>query len=246
MEKKVDRAPEGTLVYHNSGGKCRYYVQTWQKGKRKRVYLKDGENELRNQLLKKKLRMAMLRDYKNELEAMESFLQKRKDYPLDKILKSEAMGDLLVQISDEWQKADYAKNPYHPEELTLEGANGVWVASKSERDITYGLKDAELANRYEQKTVLGDREVYPDFTIFDPARGRVVLWEHFGLMDNDDYSKKTYSKIELYKQHGFFPGDNLIMTFEDKKHPLTEEKIRLTIEEYFGKWLEIRKKARDG
>lgn len=84
------------------------------------------------------------------------------------------------EICDEWQKADYAKNPYHPEALTIEGANGALVASKSERDITFGLKDAELANRYEQKTRLGDRDVYPDFTIFDPTNGRVVLWEHFG------------------------------------------------------------------
>lgn len=162
LEREIACGPDGTLVYHNSGGKCRYYVQSCSKGRRTRTYLKEEDYDLKSQLLKKKLRMILLRDYKNELRAIEPYLRERKDAQLTAVFGSAAMYDLLMEICDEWQKADYAKNPYHPEALTIEGANGVLVASKSERDITFGLKDAELANRYEQKMRLGDRDVYPE------------------------------------------------------------------------------------
>lgn len=244
LEREIACGPDGTLVYHNSGGKCRYYVQTCSKGRRTRTYLKEEDYDLKSQLLKKKLRMILLRDYKNELRAIEPYLRERKDAQLAAVFGCAAMYDLLMEICDEWQKADYAKNPYHPEALTIEGANGVLVASKSERDITFGLKDAELANRYEQKTRLGDRDVYPDFTIFDPTNGRVVLWEHFGKMDDENYARNTYAKIDRYKKYGYFPDDNLIMTFEDKRHPLTAEKIQAAIQSHFGKWLELKQMAK--
>lgn len=244
LEREITQGPEGTLVYHNSGGKCRYYMQTCKNGVKKRTYLKDEDFRTKSQLLKKKIRMLLLRDCKNELEAVEAYLKIRKDYPLTTVYDCAPMYNLLMQTCEEWQKADYAKNPYHPEELTIEGADGVMVASKSERDITYGLKDAALANHYEQKRTLGNRDVYPDFTIFNPINGRLMIWEHFGKMDDDDYARHTYEKIELYKKHGYFPGDNLIMTFEDKSHPLTQEEIQKTIQKYFGEWLAVR--AREG
>ena len=44
--------------------------------------------------------------------------------------------------------------------------------------------------------------------------GKTILWEHFGLMDKTDYRNAAIKKILLYAQHGFFPFNNLICTYE--------------------------------
>ena len=59
-----------------------------------------------------------------------------------------------------------------------------------------------------------------DFTISRPSDGKLFLWEHFGLMDDDEYRQNTIKKISLYARYGFFPFENLICTYErDLQNP---------------------------
>jgi hypothetical protein len=46
--------------------------------------------------------------------------------------------------------------------------------------------------------------VHPDFTIHRPD-GSVVLWEHFGLMDDIEYARKWSLKLAWYTANGFPP-----------------------------------------
>jgi hypothetical protein len=39
--------------------------------------------------------------------------------------------------------------------------------------------------------------IYPDFTIRHPVTGEVYYWEHFGMMDNENYAHNVYSKLQL-------------------------------------------------
>lgn len=233
--------PQGTLIYHKVGGKYRYYEQVVENKKKKRTYLNDSQQILA--LFSKKLHKAWMKDYQAELDAVEAYLKKTNDMSATrKLLSQDAMVNLLLEAYEEWQNADYESNPYHPEQLIYLGANGRKVRSKSEGDIDWGLDDGKLPNRYEPKFVLSGQTVYPDFQIFHPITKQVTLWEHFGMMDDPEYEKKTYKKISLYKENGYFPDDNLIITFEDRKHPLTNRKIRSVIEYHFGDWLGVREK----
>lgn len=237
-EQKLDEGPEGTLVYHESRGKYRYYEQIVKDKKRNRVYLNDNERIMA--LLRKKLNKAWLKDYKAELAAVEAYLKKSQGMSAtESVLSKDALVNILLEGYAEWQNADYEHNTAFPEGLIYQGADGRMVRSKSEGDMDWGLKGGKLPNRYEPKLVLGGQKVYPDFQIIHPVTKRIILWEHFGKMDDPDYEARTYEKIQLYREHDYFPGDNLIMTFEDKKHPLTNVKIQQTIENYFGDWLEI-------
>lgn len=238
LEKKVGRKPEGTLTYITCNGSYQYYVQTRSNGKRSRKYLKD--ERVQEKLAAKRLEMILLRDAQNELESVNAYLKKRKIYSTDQLYERDALRALILRSFEKWETADYSKNPYHPNGLIMEGANGVMVASKSEKDITYGLLEAELPNRYEQEFRFEGRKIYPDFTIFHPLTGKTYIWEHFGKMDDEDYAKNAYEKIELYKRNKFFPGDKLILTFEDQDHPLTNRKIYAIIQYYFGDWLKSR------
>lgn len=239
LEREIAKKPEGTLTYIRAGSTIRYYAQIRKDGKRKRIYLKD--QEVAAQLAIKKVQMRQLKDAQNELEAVKAYLKKKKSYSTTDIFECDAMRALLMPVFETWANAEYESNPYHREKLTVEGANGVFVASKSEGDMSWGLHGEQLPNRYEQKMILGGKEVYPDFTIIHPLTGRKILWEHFGMMDKEDYVQRTYDKLSLYIANGYFPGDNLIVTFEDRKHPLSNRKIHTTIQEYFGDWMAVNK-----
>ena len=73
----------------------------------------------------------------------------------------------------------------------------------------------------------------PDFTILRKAERTVMYWDHMGLMDKEDYRNKNMVKIEDYILGGYFPGDNLILTFETSLRPLNIRVVEGIINRYF-------------
>lgn len=112
-----------------------------------------------------------------------------------------------------WSK-NYSSNPYYPEALKYATANGIKMRSKSERIIGNKLEEYNIPYRYEAQLVVGNKVYYPDFTILCPDQS-VVLWEHCGLMDKEDYRFKTFMKIAQYRKLGFKQFENLICTWEE-------------------------------
>ena len=60
-----------------------------------------------------------------------------------------------------------------------------------------------------------------------------MYWEHFGLMDKQDYRNSACKKIRLYCDNGIIPSIDLIATFETVDHPLDVEKVEKIIQEFF-------------
>lgn len=75
--------------------------------------------------------------------------------------------------------------------------------------------------------------IYPDFTIRHPVTGEVYYWEHFGMMDNENYAHNVYSKLQLYQSAGIIPSMQLLTTFETRQNPLDYEYVELLIQYYF-------------
>ena len=44
--------------------------------------------------------------------------------------------------------------------------------------------------------------------------GRILIWEHFGMMDDIDYASRAWRKIENYRRAGYVQHTNLICTYE--------------------------------
>ena len=65
------------------------------------------------------------------------------------------------------------------------------LRSKSEAIIDMILYKNGIPFRYEEKIVLGDVILYPDFVIRHPKTGDFYYWEHFGMMDDEDYINKA-------------------------------------------------------
>lgn len=133
-----------------------------------------------------------------------------------------------------WQNSEYEICNKHEESLKIKGTQGKRLRSKSEAIIDMLLYKNRIPFRYEEKLVLGGITIYPDFVIRHPVTGEYYYWEHFGMMDDTEYINHACQKIKLYCENGILPSVNLITTYETKEHPLSIEKVKGIIQEYFG------------
>ena len=132
-----------------------------------------------------------------------------------------------------WLREDYEKNLSHPEQLKYETKQGELTRSKSESIIYDELHEAGIWFRYECGLKIHTRcllcTYYPDFMILRKRDRRIILWEHFGKMDDAEYHAKTIKKLRDYAASGYYCGLNLIMTQETREEPFTAREAEETI-----------------
>lgn len=95
-------------------------------------------------------------------------------------------------------------------------ASGRRVRSKGEVIIDILLDQFGVPHDHEKKIVLFDENGYkvtraPDFTLYCDEE---IHWEHFGMVDNDDYLSANARKIQLYNLNDIVLWKNLIVTMD--------------------------------
>ncbi|MBO5488691.1 MAG: hypothetical protein J5972_02160 [Eubacterium sp.] len=236
MEKKF---PAGELQCSKDGRRYKWFL----KNERGSSYLTKDNRKLAEILALKKYYAYKKQDLSRELSACNAYLKKIKsENKSEKMLSHPEYGRLLEKhfISknvelQKWQSEDYERSDLYKENLVIKGTQGKMVRSKSEAIIDMMLYQNKIPFRYEEKIVLDGGVLYPDFVIRHPVTGEYFYWEHFGMMDEEDYLNHACDKIKRYSQNGIIPSINLIMTFETKEQPLSAEKVDFIIQEYFGK-----------
>ncbi|MBO6000300.1 MAG: hypothetical protein J6P81_00780, partial [Spirochaetales bacterium] len=74
--------------------------------------------------------------------------------------------------------------------------------------------------------------LHPDFYVLNTRTRKAYFWEHLGMMDDPEYCKKNFNRFMRILDAGYIIGEDLIVTHEDKKHPLMTEEIDRIIEKY--------------
>ena len=232
LKEKLSRAPNGTIVALKKNGRYRWYQQKKnKKGIYERKYLGNKDEELAKKLAQKAYFRALLRDKENELVCIEGYIRKRKSVDYRALLDSSSAYRSLI-LGGEWADEEYEQSKLHPESLIVKAPKGQYVRSKSEALIANELFDQGFQYRYECLLEIDGIPFYPDFTIKDPATGKVFIWEHFGLVDDPAYFDNMMRKLTLYMKNGYILGINLIVTCETKRYPLTIDEVRKTIAHY--------------
>lgn len=113
----------------------------------------------------------------------------------------------------EWKSENHHRNSYRPELLKYQTSKCVMVRSKSEKIIADKLEQYGIPYRYEAELFINGNRYYPDFMILLPD-GSILIWEHFGMMDDIDYASRAWRKIENYRRAGYVQHTNLICTYE--------------------------------
>lgn len=176
-----------------------------------------------------------------EKAALEAYLKKYPStFPNANTLleKTSLYHELLTPIFhstslSEWSLSPYEKNPNYPEHCIHESCSGNMLRSKSEVIIDTALYINKIPYRYECALYLPTKILFPDFTIRHPKTGKTFYWEHFGMMDDPEYSENAFTKLQLYNTYGIIPSVNLITTFETKTNPLNSVYVRDLLEYYF-------------
>lgn len=230
--------PKGELRCCKNESRYKWF---WKKGDSS-FYLPKSNRELAEKLALKKYCEYKLEELNKSMCAYEYYLKKMRgvEGKADALLYHEEWSKLLAKqfkaVDSElksWQEADYDKCKKYEENLIYRGTQGKMLRSKSEVIIDMMLYKNNIPFRYEDKLVLDGVELYPDFTVRHPVTGKVTYWEHFGLMDDEAYKNKAFSKIKLYCDNGIIPSINLITTYETKEHPLDIAHVENVIKEYF-------------
>lgn len=112
-------------------------------------------------------------------------------------------------------------------------ARGERVRSKSEMMIADALDRKGLPYRYEYPIRLGRVKVHPDFMILDVKNRKEYLWEHLGMLDDAEYLEWNLKKIKEYMRSEYFLGENLIITGETRKQPLSTKDVNMLIDRFF-------------
>ena len=132
----------------------------------------------------------------------------------------------------EWLYGNYEQNPYKPEQKIYKTKSGIMVRSKSERSLADFFTERGVAFRYEAKLAINGKVYYPDFMILCDD-GRILIWEHSGLMDKEEYFISACRKLEQYRRAGYVQHSNLICTYEeDLRSGAVLEEILLRYELY--------------
>lgn len=202
LGKLTDKLPDGELVCAKNGKSYKWYKK--QNGMYEYI-LKDNR-KLAQKLALKKYYDMNIKDLQAELKACKAYMQKtkqNKEYVEKFLCNSEYEKLITCEIAPknkqlvEWENAEFEGNRNFSDKLIVKGTNGKYLRSKSEAIIDRILFNAGIPFHYEEKLELGQFSFYPDFSIKHPDSGKIFYWEHFGMMDNENYAHNVYSKLQL-------------------------------------------------
>lgn len=236
--KTLAKLPAGSLVSLKKKNHYEYYHCIGKKQK----YLNSKNTNLIEALASKKYLRNFKRFAQNEIKSLEAYL-KIKDAsipsPYEYLSNHEELSIFLnkkifkgKKNFVDWAKAPYDQQQLFPEGLKIHTAQGHLVRSKSEYIIANALYAEGITYRYEEPLDINGKTFYPDFTI-RKFNGDLIIWEHLGMMDVEEYVNKNIQKITNYIRAGFIPGINLILTADEKSGTIIDTyKVQKIIEGY--------------
>lgn len=225
MEQELVTLPEGVFYSVKNGTGTKWYYR--KNGVR--YYIPKRDRAVAEQYVRRKYLTEELKQCKRKLGAIEIFLAMYPEsYNTNSILCNEDYQELLTPYFTSqndnliaWAQAPYEKHPYLPERCTYMACGNLWVRSKSESMIASFLYQHQIPFRYECALKLGNKTIYPDFTLRHPNSGAYYYIEHFGLFDNEQYRRNALSRIDDYAANGIFLNQRLLVTTETKEKPFS-------------------------
>ena len=221
MQKEIKTLPKGELLIKKSGGYTLFYKKYGNKEQgigsdRELKRMMARKCVLRNEIAKSKSICKLLEQDLKVLKKIKDKNRKalhRRTY--ERILELFPEEDYVYsERQREWMNGGSMQNDLNRDDLKYVTRSGIRVRSKSERTIADLLTENSIAFRYEAEFVMESGSFFPDFTIMR-RDGKLVLWEHMGLMDDPEYFRRACNKIEKYRREGFSQHTDLICTYEE-------------------------------
>ena len=242
-EAALEKVPPGKIRVSRTMHGVQYYLRKDTSDKSGR-YVRKNETTLIKQHLQKAYDEKVLKIFTAELQGLRVLLQKAEN-AVNKVRKAYSaypaeVKKLItpVDVSDEdyireWMEETYEGKPI-PDYLPFwETKRKERVRSKSELNIANALADRGIPYKYECPLQLSNGEtVYPDFTVLNVKKRKVLYWEHRGMMDDKEYAKGAVLRLKELMKEGLFVGEELIITEETSANPLGTNEIDAVIRRF--------------
>lgn len=225
----IDLEKDGSLKILKKKGKSRYFYCYKPEGNFKEKYLslenlsfikklaQRSYNKKVSKLLKKRIfHFKSMLDYKNnEIDDIYEGLSESRKSLVKPIVPT------FNQKLQYWKSKEYITLEFNESQKNFLTKNGEYVRSKSEKILADLFFDMGIVYKYECQVILKNgKAYYPDFTFLSPYTHEEIYWEHFGVMDNETYSRNSISKLNTYFFNGIKQTENLIVTMETSNTPL--------------------------
>lgn len=246
LTKRIQAAPTGKLLVSKNKKSFQFYQRIGE-GKKGRLYLSRKDEATIRRLAQKRYEENLLAKQKENFQILSQvlFLLQKWEDPHEVFSKMPAaiqpyitpLHPTQADYVQHWlaDKTDLPSNAdFHPESCIYLTENGEKVRSKSEMTIANLLRAMQLPYQYEKPLVLNGNLTYPDFTILDVATQTEVYYEHFGMMDQEEYRTAALQKIEKYEKAGFTPGKQFLFSFESAQVPFNGNLVRMKLCQRFG------------
>lgn len=240
-KKRIEEAPNGTLRITNRGNYQQYYHRIDPKDT-KGVYICKTQEMLVHSLAQKDYDKKLIKEVEKQIEMLDLCLNKYKSMAIEEIyenlheLRKPLIRPVILPIEQyiqKWNTITYAKKEIVNDYGKFITDAGERVRSKSEIIIANKLHKIGIPYRYEFPiSFTSGFTVHPDFYCLNVRTRKEYAWEHFGMMDNEEYANNAIRKIEEYAQNGYWLGKNFIATFESSNKPININIIEKTIQQY--------------
>ena len=245
-KRSLSKAPAGRIKLIRRGGNIHCYHVT-SSAKPAGKYIPVSEQKFIKALIQKEYDQTVLAELQYQLKLIDNFIKKYNPSKVRELFGSR--GELRrgyispVTLSDEdyaarWLAQSYKCKSFREGEPEFLTSRGERVRSKSEMIIADILAKHGVPYKYECPLRLaandgaGPLMVYPDFTCLNLRTREQFLWEHFGRMDDPEYSHKTVAKLRGYRKNGFILGKNLLITMESDGLPLDRKDVESLVKNF--------------
>ncbi len=231
LKKELKELPAGRLIIRQQGN---HFYFTEHTPKSEIGITKNHERVVT--LARKAFLQSKIKNHSRNLSMLEEYYKALSNsqltYTTNRLKKAGLDDAFLTKAQLWWRQHAQSCNPYMREHLKYKTSSGIVVRSKSERTIADRLEHYGITYRYEPcilaknghyeilseahesyPSYKGEKVFYPDFLILTGSE-KIVVWEHMGLTDQEQYSFKAAQKKQLYNKLGFAQHTNLICTEE--------------------------------
>ena len=240
-EKSLSHAPEGIINIAPMGEKAQYYFKNDSSDKC-RKYMRKSERSLVTAICQKEYDQRVLEAAPKELTQWERLMNNFPKQTYEEIYEKLSIHrQILVQpdvLTDKefiknWEGVEYVQKGFSTDAPEFFTDKGEQVRSKTEILIANALHKYNIPYRYEYPLYLeGYGKIHPDFMVLNVSTRTVFYWEHLGVMDDVEYVENAIRRIEAYEKNDIFSGENLILTYETQRHPMSPRVIEQKIRRY--------------
>lgn len=230
LSNQLEALPNDSLHFQRNGKYTKFYL--YKNGSK--TILPASSSELIRFLIKRKFYEFQLEDLMLEKNLLEKYLQKQSQLnsKYDKFINRPQIHELLLSSlynsgTNSIFEDKPISSPPHPDTLKYKSKSGNVLRSKSERLIDQFFFQNNLQYRYEYPLELNGTTLHPDFSIIRNSDNKLIICEHFGMMDNTSYSQNAIHKLGLYIENGHIPNINLITTYETAASPLDSQQLEM-------------------